>query len=305
MTENGDAIVCGDEHVSFVAFADSHDRLRPEAITEFVASAEHVIDMLRDAAGMKPTVPLPWGSLSPEQFEDLCYDVILRSGRFDENTLRKHGKTRSRDGGRDIEAKTLRRFDQPSVKWIFQCKLITSGSALSGTKVTVADAIDQYAAGGFGVMTNEVIDSTLYDKLDAIAANRKLESDTWDGRRLQRFLSSRRDLNEPVLPRVGQAVYAVRHLGIAVSGVESRELLKRVPLAEGAETRRGRPLGSRTVRVAPAHRKAVRGEAPVPANPHPAEPPEPTAALRIRKPRRRRAKPETESDTGAGRQAAG
>jgi hypothetical protein len=88
--------------------------------------------------------------------------------------------------------------------------------------------------------------------------------------------------------------------------IQAGTLLDRVDgLDEGAETRRGRPLGSRTVRVAPAHRKAVRGEAPVPANPHPAEPPEPTAALRVRKPRRRRARPETESDPGAERQAAG
>ena len=69
-----------------------------------------------------------------------------------------------------------------------------SGKALASTMVMVADVVDQYAALGFGVMTNEVIDSTLYDKMDAITKNRTLELDSWDGRRLQRFITARRDL---------------------------------------------------------------------------------------------------------------
>jgi hypothetical protein len=99
MTESGDALVCGDNSVSFVAFTNTSDRLRPEAVRDLVSDTEHVLDMLRDHAGLRPTDPLDWAAISPEQFEDLCYDVILRSGRFDERTIRKHGKTRSRDGG--------------------------------------------------------------------------------------------------------------------------------------------------------------------------------------------------------------
>ena len=194
MTESGDALMCGDDNVSFVTFSTSADRLRAEAIRDVVITAEHAVDLLRDHAGLIQPLSLDWSQLSPEQFEDFCYDVLLRSGRFDEKTIRKHGKTRSRDGGRDIEAWTLPQFGLPGTKWIFQCKLITRGKSLAGTMVTVADVVDQYAASGFGVMTNEVIDSTLYDKMDAIAKNRALQLDSWDGRRLQRFISVRRDL---------------------------------------------------------------------------------------------------------------
>jgi hypothetical protein len=76
------------------------------------------------------------------------------------------GKSRSRDGGRDIVFHTTGRAGQPPVKWIVQCKLIRDGSSLAGSKVQVADPVDQYGAGGFCVMTSGVIDSTLYDKLE-------------------------------------------------------------------------------------------------------------------------------------------
>jgi len=200
MTESGDAIVCGDESINFVAFTHTSDRLRPEAIQDLLPDTERVLEMLRDQAGLGPAAQLDWSLLSPEQFEDLCYDVILRSGRFDDKTIRKHGKTRSRDGGRDIEVWTLPRVEQPAHKWILQCKLVTNGRALAGSKVAVADVIDQYGADGFGVMTNEVIDSTLYDKLDAIASRRGIQLDTWDGRRLQRFLRIRPDLMQCYFP---------------------------------------------------------------------------------------------------------
>ncbi|WP_129777471.1 hypothetical protein [Peristeroidobacter soli] len=72
--------------------------------------------------------------------------------------------------------------------------------ALSASKVNVADVIDPYAASGFGIMTSELIDSTLYDEMDAIAASRSLSLDTWDGLRLQRFLSSRKDLLRQYFP---------------------------------------------------------------------------------------------------------
>lgn len=204
-TEDGDAIVCGNEEISFVAFNQATNRLRPEAVGHLLAETEQATDVFRGLLGLN-SAPLKWNALTPDRFEDLCYDVLLRVGRFDERTFRRHGKTKSRDGGRDIEVWTLPRLNEPSEKWIFQCKFITSGSALSGAKVTIADVVDQYGAKGFGVMTNEVIDSTLYDKLDAIADRRKIGRDTWDGQRLLRFLSGRRDLMERYFPATAPAI---------------------------------------------------------------------------------------------------
>ena len=43
-------------------------------------------------------------------------------------------------------------------------------------------------------MTNVVIDSTLFDKLDAIAMKRNIGKLTWSGMELERFLQSHVDL---------------------------------------------------------------------------------------------------------------
>jgi hypothetical protein len=174
--------------------------MRPDELSSIIGRAEQVADILRQHAGLTQSTSLDWARLSPQQFEDLCYDVLLRWGRFDETTIRKHGKTHSRDGGRDIEAWTLQRVGHPPEKWIFQCKFTNTGNAVGASKVMVADIVDQYGAAGFGVLTNGLIDSTLYDKLDAIAARRKLTTDTWDGRRLQRFLAARPDLMQHYFP---------------------------------------------------------------------------------------------------------
>jgi hypothetical protein len=115
-----------------------------------------------------------WATLNDEDFERLCYDLIYADPKFDFETIQKMGKSRSRDGGRDIvvwEAKHGQ-LSNPR-KWIFQCKLVSDGSSLTGSRlIDVGDMLDQYEAKGFGVMTSAIIDSTLYDKLNAVCGKR-------------------------------------------------------------------------------------------------------------------------------------
>ncbi|MEQ8974162.1 MAG: hypothetical protein RIE73_27675 [Coleofasciculus sp. C1-SOL-03] len=47
----------------------------------------------------------------------------------------------------------------------------------------------QYGAGGFCVMTSGVIDSALYDKLEAIADQTSIETDEWSRLEIERFLA--------------------------------------------------------------------------------------------------------------------
>jgi Restriction endonuclease len=135
------------------------------------------IQAVSTAMGLSDTLTLDWKSLSDEQFEQLCYDILYAHARFDPSTIRKLGNSRSRDGGRDIEIReaagppgTKRR------KWIFQCKL-TQSTSLGATKVQdIGDMLDQYGAEGFGVMTSALIDATLYDKIDSVCGRRSIES---------------------------------------------------------------------------------------------------------------------------------
>ncbi|EWG68202.1 MULTISPECIES: hypothetical protein [unclassified Enterobacter] len=118
-----------------------------------------------------------WSEIDDEQFEQLCYDIIYSHPRFNNETIRKLGKSRSRDGGRDIQVYDIptERLMEPK-KWIFQCKLVTGAGSLSATKLTdVGDMLDSYDVEGFGVFTNTIIDATLYDKLDKVCSKRNVE----------------------------------------------------------------------------------------------------------------------------------
>ena len=144
--------------------------------------------------GQTMDIACSWDKLDDNQFEELCYDVI--NYRHQPTKILKMGKSRSRDGGRDIVFHTTGRAGQPPVKWIVQCKLIRDGSSLAGSKVQVADPVDQYGAGGFCVMTSGVIDSTLYDKLEGVARNRGIEIDWWSRLELERFLARHTELRD-------------------------------------------------------------------------------------------------------------
>lgn len=153
---------------------------------------EKIGDMSRDVAaamGLSDTIALDWKSLSDEQFEQLCYDVLFAHAMFDSSTIRKLGSSRSRDGGRDIEIREAARAPGgKGRKWIFQCKL-TQSNSLGATRVLdIGDMLDQYGAEGFGVMTSALIDATLYDKIDSICGSRSILSLNFSGLELARTL---------------------------------------------------------------------------------------------------------------------
>ena len=124
-------------------------------------------------------------------------DVIYYNPKFDSSTIRKMGKSRSRDGGRDIEVFTRSRPGYEPEKFIFQCKFIKPDSSLSSTKlVGITDVVDQYGASGYGIMTSGVIDSTLYDKIDGIGRNRGIQFEHWSVYELERFLAKHPNIKD-------------------------------------------------------------------------------------------------------------
>lgn len=148
-------------------------------------------ERLAQAAGMSATLRLDWTILSDDDFELLCYDIIYAHPKFDSDTIRKLGKSHSRDGGRDLEVCEPRRWphDEPR-KWIFQCKLIKSKASLGASKVTdIGDMLERYKAGGFGIMTSTLIDATLYDKANAICGGRKVEQLHFSALELEKALN--------------------------------------------------------------------------------------------------------------------
>lgn len=140
--------------------------------------------------GLKENISCDWSRIDDESFEELCYDLIYYDPIFDNKTIRKMGKSRSRDGGRDIVVYTRERIGYKPQKFIFQCKLIKSNSSLTATKVLdISDIIEQYEADGYGIFTSGVIDSTLFDKIDKISSRRQLKTLLSSKYELERDLS--------------------------------------------------------------------------------------------------------------------
>lgn len=169
-------------------------------IVLLIERAQNALDLLRSSIGRPTKLRCDWATLDDEAFERLCCDVLAESGQLERSSVRKMGKSRSRDGGRDIEAQTRLQMGRLPKMWLYQCKLILPGSALSGSRVQVADVVDQYGADGFGVMTSGLVDATLWDKLKAINKNRGMDYDVWDQIRLENFLAEHREIKDRYFP---------------------------------------------------------------------------------------------------------
>jgi hypothetical protein len=189
-----DALIVQDRIAQYVLFVDILNELKQEAVEKYLELIPKLSESLRTRIGRTTDIVCPWDQLDDNQFEELCYDVV--NYPHQPSKILKMGKSRSRDGGRDIVFHTTGRAGQPPVKWIVQCKLIRDGSSLAGSKIQVSDTVDQYGCGGFCVMTSGVIDSTLYDKLDGIARNKGIQIDWWSRLELERFLARHTELRD-------------------------------------------------------------------------------------------------------------
>ena len=165
------------------------------------ASAQ-MAEELSTATGAAAFLEYDWTSLDDEAFEELCYQLIFDNPKFNSETIRKLGKSKSRDGGRDIiiHEATIGPWVEPK-KWIFQCKLVTNGSSLGATRLTdVGDMLEQYGAQGFGVITSAQMDATLYDKLDAICTKRRVDQYHLSVLELERALGRNRRVRQKFFP---------------------------------------------------------------------------------------------------------
>ena len=132
-----------------------------------------------------------WLELTDDTFEELCYDILYCHPHFDSSTIQKMGKSRSRDGGRDIVIKTKRTPTKEQELYIFQCKYFSDKTSLSASKLPNAgNVIMQYGAKGYGVFTTTVIDSTLYDMLEGFKRSMNIDSSfTFSKYELERYLN--------------------------------------------------------------------------------------------------------------------
>lgn len=148
--------------------------------------------------GISNDISCDWDLLTDELFEELCYDIIYNDIRFNNRTIRKMGKSRSRDGGRDIVVYTNSNNGNVAKKYIIQCKLLKKGSSLAKSKMNnISNILLEYNVDGYMIMTNVPIDSGLYDMLDAFAANPRISVDTkehYSKYEIERYLAGHANL---------------------------------------------------------------------------------------------------------------
>lgn len=186
-------LVASDQIAQYLFFGDSLPVVSPDVLSIILDS----LPILSSLSGEQISISCPWHELDDDQFEELCYYVVL--AHFHPAKLAKMGKSRSRDGGRDIVFEIVR-LGKPNENWIVQCKLIRDGGSLTSRKVEVSDTIDQYGADGYCVMTTGLIDATLRDKLEGIKRNRKIQYETWSRLELERFLARHLDIVHRYFP---------------------------------------------------------------------------------------------------------
>lgn len=167
-------------------------------------SVDSLLERHRSETYSEPMIQVDWTKFDDELFEELCYDIVYNDPRFDNSSIRKMGKSRSRDGGRDIVVMTRPRLAERPRKFIVQCKAIAPDKSLTTSNLgPISDVIDQYAADGYVVMTSGYIDATLFDRLDGIANRRRLEVIAWSRFEIERFLSRRPSLLSRYMSAIG------------------------------------------------------------------------------------------------------
>lgn len=163
-----------------------------------------ILEGLGGSIGLRADLALPWDDLDDDAFETLCYDIIFANPKFDHRTIKKLGKSRARDGGRDLEVHEAP--GRPGVdprKWIFQCKLVKRGASVGrGKLVDIGDMLDQYGAQGFGVMTSAIIDSGLYDKMQAVCGKRSVQEYHFSKLELERSLARNPGVRRRFFPTI-------------------------------------------------------------------------------------------------------
>ena len=179
----------------YVLFYESIEVLETNQIDKLASSIQDITADLLERGSNSIKVKCNWSLINDEIFEQLCYDLVLRDGKFIPEETRKMGLSKSRDGGRDIVT-TFKTYSGHNKNrfWVIQCKFSKSKKSLGRNDVKLSDLIDEYSPAGVIIATNMFIDAGAYDKFDKISKNRGTDIKYWDGLGIERLLNRNPDL---------------------------------------------------------------------------------------------------------------
>lgn len=189
ISEFGDLIVANYQGFNYIFFGNYN--LTFEEIKELNNHLYPAFSKTQNLIANSISNTCNWLEINDDTFEELCYDILYCHPKFDSTTIQKMGKSKSRDGGRDILIKSKKTTTTEQELYIFQCKFLSESTSLSASKIPNAgNVIMQYGAKGYGVFTTTVIDPTLYDMLDGFKRNLDIDtSNNWSKYELERHLN--------------------------------------------------------------------------------------------------------------------
>lgn len=198
---NFSCLVYKENSFQYLIFRGTFDILSSSEIDFYIPMFRQIyIDLQKKSSSVIHKI-YDWQNLDAEQFEIFIYEVICRDGRFDPKETHKMGKTKSRDGGRDVITKRRWYAGVCSSKhWIAQCKFSWDmNKSLRQKDVILSELIDQYAPEGVIIATNMIIDAGTQDKLQMIGKHRNIPVELWDRFELERLLDAYPDLERKYL----------------------------------------------------------------------------------------------------------
>ncbi|RZK38901.1 MAG: hypothetical protein EOO90_20635 [Pedobacter sp.] len=201
LSQYGDVIVVKFREFSIVIFP--RQSLNFDELKQLYSNLNPVFSKVQKLIANSVEEKCDWSQLNDDSFEELCYDLLYCHPAFDASTIRKMGKSRSRDGGRDIVIKSRKTLARDAGTYIFQCKFINEKSSLSASKLRdAANVIMQNGAMGYGVFTTGVIDATLYDMLDGFSRNQGIDTSVCFSKyELERHLNIQNSIKEKYFKR--------------------------------------------------------------------------------------------------------
>jgi hypothetical protein len=191
LSDNGEILLLVDNYAEYLFF--NLTKIPRE-------TAEKALNIVGDAVEfLRPSnIKLDWTQISDETFEELCYAILAQSDIYNWTKIQRMGKSRSRDQGRDLVVEARKNFVySPIKKYIIQCKLINKRNSLTGKMLTdIVDTVERFGANGYGIMTNVVIDSTVYNKLNEIGTRKGYDIKFWSKDEIEWFLLRRPDIRK-------------------------------------------------------------------------------------------------------------
>lgn len=137
---------------------------------------------------------IDWGKLSDMEFEELCYDILEKSGFINLMWIGRKGKDRGRDIIAEKHRKELHRLR--TEKWLVQCKKYLSKPPSPSSLGNDLAWADYHNPDVFLIMLTNTLTPDTHDWIEGVKKTRKYDVQVCDEKQLRSLLEDFDDLTQ-------------------------------------------------------------------------------------------------------------